>query len=74
MLDVYLNDKIVFTGDSEEVENYCNDNEWDYVQDNSYKNFEILCGIYCLKEGHYCPFSFCVSKKIFVLKNKNNIY
>ena len=47
MLDVYLNDKIVFTGDSEEVENYCNDNEWDYVQDNSYKNFEILCGIYC---------------------------
>ena len=46
MLDVYLNDEIVFTGNTEEVDNYCNNNEWDYVQDDSYRKFEELCGIY----------------------------
>ena len=47
MLEVYFNDKIVFVGTEKEVEKYCDNNDWDYVQDSSYANFERLCGIYC---------------------------
>lgn len=45
MIEVYLNNKVVFTGTSEEAEEYCNNNEWDYTQDTSYAEFERLCGI-----------------------------
>ena len=46
MLEVYLNDKKVFEGTEDEVDEYCENNEYDYVQDPSYANFEKLCGIY----------------------------
>lgn len=46
MIEVYLNNKVVFRGTEEEAENYCNNNEWDYTQDTSYKEFEKACGIY----------------------------
>lgn len=46
MLEVYFNGKIVFVGTEKEVEKYCDNNKWDYIQNSSYANFERLCGIY----------------------------
>ena len=46
MIEVYLDDEIVFTGTEAEAEDYCNNNKWDYTQDTSYAEFERLCGIF----------------------------
>ena len=46
MKQVYLNNKVVFEGTDEEVEKYCEKNEWDYIQDPGYAKFERMCGIY----------------------------
>ena len=45
MLEVYLDNKLVFIGTEDEVEEYCN-NKWDYTQDPSYAEYESACGIY----------------------------
>ena len=47
MLEVYLDNKVVFVGTEKEVEEYCNNNGWDYTQNPSYANYERACGIYC---------------------------
>lgn len=47
MIQVYLNNEVVFEGTETEVEEYCNNNEWDYTQDTRYAEFEKACGIYC---------------------------
>lgn len=47
MIQVILDDKIVFEGTETEAEEFCNNNEWDYTQDTSYSEFEKACGIYC---------------------------
>ena len=47
MIQVILDDKIVFEGTETEAEEFCNNNEWDYTQDTSYAEFEKACGIYC---------------------------
>ena len=46
MINVIFNNEVVFTGTSEEADQYCTTHEWDYTQDTSYAAFEKLCGIY----------------------------
>lgn len=46
MIRVYLNDKVVFEGNEIDANKYCENHEWDYTQDSSYKEFERLCGLY----------------------------
>ena len=47
MLQVYFNGKVVFESyEEKEIDDYCENNEWDYTQDTRYANFEKMCGIY----------------------------
>ena len=46
MIQVILDNKVVFEGTEAEAENYCNTHEWDYTQNPSYANYERACGIY----------------------------
>lgn len=46
MIEVYLDNKKVFSGTAEEADTYCKDHEWDYTQDTSYAEFERACGIW----------------------------
>jgi hypothetical protein len=47
MVQVYLNNKVVFEGTETEAEEFCNNNEWDYTQVTSFEQFERTNGIYC---------------------------
>ena len=46
MMQVYLDNKVVFEGTTEEVNEYCETHDWDYTQDPSYAAYERMCGIY----------------------------
>lgn len=46
MLEVFLDNECVFIGTEEDVEEYCNNNEWDYTQKSCYADYEKMCGIY----------------------------